>query len=257
MKFIQTEINEQIGTITINRPDALNAMNLKVLKEMDQAFSELIADSKVGVIILTGAGEKAFIAGADIKLLSSMTPEDSYEFSKIGQSLTLKIESSPKPVIAAVNGFALGGGCELAIACHLRIASRNAQFAQPEVHLGIIPGWGGTQRLPRLIGAGLAAEWIVTGDMNSAEEAYAHGLVNDVVEPDQLMIRARKMAAAILKNGPEAIRVALECIRKGTHLPIEEALELEADTFKQLFGTPESDEGLKAFVEKRLPNFRS
>ncbi|NOZ74731.1 MAG: enoyl-CoA hydratase/isomerase family protein, partial [FCB group bacterium] len=155
------------------------------------------------------------------------------------------------------NGFALGGGCEIALACHFRIASRNAQFAQPEVHLGIIPGWGGTQRLPRLIGAGLAAEWIVTGEMTSADEAYRIGLVNDVVEIDQLLFRANKMATSILKNGPQAIKTALDCIRRGYHLPIEEALQLEAEAFQKLFDTEESKEGLAAFVEKRKPTFRT
>ncbi|MFQ6614300.1 MAG: enoyl-CoA hydratase/isomerase family protein, partial [Fidelibacterota bacterium] len=159
--------------------------------------------------------------------------------------------------IAAVNGFALGGGCEIALACHLRIASRNAQFAQPEVHLGIIPGWGGTQRLPRLIGAGLATEWIVTGEMTSADEARRIGLVNDVVEIDQLMPRARKLATSILRNGPQAVRSALDCIRSGYHLPMEEALKLEATAFQNLFETEESKEGLAAFVEKRTPKFRT
>ncbi len=256
MKFIQLDIQDQVGTITINRPEALNAMNSDVLSELDQGFDTLIANPDVGVIILTGAGDKAFIAGADIKSMASMSSEDALKFSEQGQSLTLKIESSPKPVIAAVNGFALGGGCEIALACHLRVASRNAQFAQPEVHLGIIPGWGGTQRLPRLIGSGLATEWIVAGEMHSAEEAHRYGLVNDVVELDQLLPRAQKLAASILKNGPIAIHAALDCIRSGQHLPMEDALKLEADAFQKLFGTKETNEGLSAFVEKRKPEFR-
>lgn len=257
MKFIQLAIQDNIGTITIRRPEALNAMNLDVLDELQRAFKRFIDDPEVGVILLTGDGEKSFIAGADIKLMASMTRAEALEFSQRGQKLTLQIETSPKPVIAAVNGFALGGGCEIALACHLRIASRNAQFAQPEVHLGIIPGWGGTQRLPRIIGAGLATEWIVTGEMTSADEARRIGLVNDVVEIDQLMPRARKLATSILRNGPQAVRSALDCIRSGYHLPMEEALKLEATAFQNLFETEESKEGLAAFVEKRTPKFRT
>lgn len=256
MSYVVTEIHDQIGEITVNRPEAMNALNADVLTELEGAFETLITSDQTGVILFTGAGDRAFIAGADIKAMAAMGQTEAREFSRRGQRLTETIESSPKPVIAAVNGFALGGGCELALACHIRVASRNAQFAQPEVHLGIIPGWGGTQRLPRLIGIGRATEWIITGEMTSAEEAHVMGLVNEVVEPDQLMTRARKMAQSILKNGPQAIRTALQCIRSGYHLSLQEGLDMEAEAFMSLFETPEGKEGLRAFIEKRAPRFR-
>ena len=173
MKYIRVEIKDHIAIVTIDRQDALNAMNLEVISELKEAFESCIADSQVGVIILTGAGEKAFIAGADIKAMQKMKPSEALEFGKSGQDLTRIIENSPKPVIAAVNGFALGGGCEISLACHIRIAGENARFAQPEVRLGIIPGWGGTQRLPRLVGKGKAVEIITGGEMITAKEALA------------------------------------------------------------------------------------
>lgn len=255
MSYILTEKENHIGIITVNRPQALNAMNTEVLGELDQALDAMLENDDIGVIILTGSGDRAFIAGADIKSMQSMSQQQALEFGKLGQKLTLKIEKACKPVIAAVNGFALGGGCEISLACHLRIASENAQFAQPEVHLGIIPGWGGTQRLTRVVGKGRALEMIATGEMTSAAEALEIGLVNRVVALDQLLERGKKMAAAILKNSPKAVAQAIRCIHVAQDVTLEEGLNFEAEQFSQLFGSDETDEGLTAFVEKRQPKF--
>ncbi|HJL79369.1 MAG TPA: enoyl-CoA hydratase-related protein [Candidatus Marinimicrobia bacterium] len=257
MKYIRVEIKDHIAIVTIDRQDALNAMNLEVISELKEAFESCIADSQVGVIILTGAGEKAFIAGADIKAMQKMKPSEALEFGKSGQDLTRIIENSPKPVIAAVNGFALGGGCEISLACHIRIAGENARFAQPEVRLGIIPGWGGTQRLPRLVGKGKAVEIITGGEMITAKEALDIGLVNHVAPLDKLLDKSCEVAQSILKNGPEAIRISLECINKGMDITLDEGLDLEVKAFSELFGSGETDEGLTAFVEKRKPDFRN
>ncbi|MBC8215330.1 MAG: enoyl-CoA hydratase/isomerase family protein [Candidatus Marinimicrobia bacterium] len=256
MKYIKTDISNGIGTITIDRPDALNAMNSEVVLELAHAFQSCINNESVGVLILTGTGEKAFVAGADIKSMQKMNPEQALEFGKTGQNMTKVIENSPKPVIAAVNGFALGGGCEIALACHIRVASENAQFAQPEVHLGIIPGWGGTQRLPKLVGQGEAIEMIVSGKMVSAEKALQIGLVNAVVSLDHLMKTVQGIAEAILRNGPESIALSLECIRRSSELTLVEGLDFEVKSFSHLFETAETKEGLTAFVEKRHPKFR-
>ena len=257
MKYIQTEIKEHIATITIDRQHALNSLNSEVIAEMKESFETCISDSNVGVILLTGAGEKAFIAGADIKSMQKMGKIEALMFGKRGQDLTRIIEHSPKPVIAAVNGFALGGGCEIGLACHIRIASENAKFAQPEVQLGLIPGWGGTQRLPRLVGQGKAVEIITGGEMISAKEALDIGLVNHVVPLDKLLDKSRQVAQSILKNGPEAIRMALVCINQGMNMPLDQGLDLEVKAFSDLFGTGETKEGLAAFVNKRKPNFRN
>ncbi|MBC8322160.1 MAG: enoyl-CoA hydratase/isomerase family protein [Candidatus Marinimicrobia bacterium] len=257
MKYLFTEKSDGIGIITINRPDAMNAMNLKVVSELSSAFSDMIADNDIGVIILTGSGEKAFVAGADIKAMQQMDSDAALEFGKTGQEMTLIIENSPKPVIAAVNGFALGGGCEISLACHIRVASENAIFGQPEVLLGIIPGWGGTQRLPKIVGTGIANELITTGDQISAEEAYRIGLVNHVVPQGELMDTCKKIGKKILKNGPNAIAISLNCIHESFDKSIESGLKYEVDAFANLFSTDETKEGLAAFVEKRKANFRS
>lgn len=256
MNFIQYSSEQGIGKILINRPDALNAMNLDIIAELTEAFQIMIDDDSVGVIILTGSGDKAFVAGADIKAMQQMDNEKALEFGVNGQRMTQVIENSPKPVIAAVNGFALGGGCEISLACHIRIAADNAQFAQPEVHLGIIPGWGGTQRLPKLVGKGVAVEMIVTGNMVSAERALQIGLVNAVVPFDQLEEFCIKIAKAVLRNGPESIAQSLACINKSSDVTLEEGLHFEVESFSRLFKTNETNEGLNAFVEKRKPNFR-
>lgn len=256
MSFVQKEINNQIAVLTINRPEALNAMNDEVVTDLEDAVLSCIGNPNIGVIILTGSGDKAFVAGADIKKMQMMDPEDALAFGKAGQQMTLTIENSQKPIIAAVNGFALGGGCEISMACHIRVASDNATFGQPEVLLGILPGWGGTQRLPRLVGAGIANEIIVTGRMINAEEAKSIGLVNHVTPQDELMNKCVEIANQILKNGPNAIAKSLKCIRMGAGRKIEEGLSIELDLFSKLFETEESAEGLSAFVEKRRPNFR-
>ena len=257
MPLILKEINKQIAWVTINRPEVLNAMNESVLTELVSTIQSCIDDTSVGVIILTGAGDKAFVAGADIKNMQSMEPGDALEFGKTGQQMTLTIENSPKPVIAAVNGFALGGGCEISLACHIRVASETATFGQPEVQLGILPGWGGTQRLPRLVGTGIANEIITTGRMVSATEAKEIGLVNHVVPAQLLNEKCEKIANQILKNGPNAIAKSLECIREGVGRSTKEGLIIEVENFSKLFGTDESTEGLTAFIEKRSPNFRN
>ena len=257
MPLILKEINKQIAWVTINRPEVLNAMNESVLTELVSSIQSCIDDTSVGVIILTGAGDKAFVAGADIKNMQSMEPGDALKFGKSGQQMTLTIENSPKPVIAAVNGFALGGGCEISLACHIRVASETATFGQPEVQLGILPGWGGTQRLPRLVGTGIANEIITTGRMVSASEAKEIGLVNHVVPAELLNEKCEKIADQILKNGPNAIAKSLECIREGVGRSTKEGLVIEVENFSKLFGTDESTEGLTAFIEKRSPNFRN
>ena len=257
MSLVLKKISNHIAILTINRPEVLNAMNNEVVAHLDATVQSCIEDEQVGVIILTGAGEKAFVAGADIKKMQSMGPEAALEFGKAGQQMTLTIENSPKPVIAAVNGFALGGGCEISLACHIRVASETATFGQPEVLLGILPGWGGTQRLPRLVGSGLANEIITTGRMVSALEAKSMGLVNHVVPPDELMNKCMEIANQILKNGPNAIAKSLSCIQKRMGMSMEDGLQIEVENFSKLFATEEAKEGLSAFVEKRKPNFRN
>lgn len=256
MGNILKHINDKTATLTINRPEALNAFNEDVIEELEFVIEETIQDDKVGVIIITGAGEKSFIAGADIKAMQKMDQASALDFGEKGQLLTKMIENSPKPVIAAVNGFALGGGCEISLACHIRIASENAIFSQPEVSLGILPGWGGTQRLPRIIGYGLANEMIVSGKMVDAKEALRIGLVNHVVALTDLLDKCDEVASQILKNGPNAIAQSLKCINGSIGLDLESGLKMEVTRFSELFSTDETKEGLSAFVEKRKPNFR-
>ncbi|MEE8341014.1 MAG: enoyl-CoA hydratase-related protein [Candidatus Neomarinimicrobiota bacterium] len=256
MEFIEIDVENYIGTITINRPEALNAMNRNVVAELKKAMDQCIENDLVGVIVITGAGDKAFVAGADIKSMQNMSGREALEFSREGQEMTMVIENSPKPVIAAINGFALGGGCEIALACDMRIASENAKFSQPEVALGIIPGWGGTQRLPRLIGKGRAIEMITSGKMINMDEALNIGLVNYKVDQSELMDTTYSLANAILKNGPAAVGAALKCIHLGYDKDLENGLDLELNAFAELFETDEQREGTTAFVEKRKPNFR-
>ena len=256
MKYINIGVKDFIGTITIDRPDALNAMNDEVVEELHDSVEQCILNKEVGVIVITGSGEKAFVAGADIKAMQKMSSRQAIEFGRKGQEMTMVIENSPKPVIAAINGFALGGGCEIALACDIRIASDNAKFAQPEVTLGIIPGWGGTQRLPRLVGKGRALELIASGEMIDAEEAYRIGLINHIVPQTALMEKVKSLADSILKNGPAAVSAAMRCIHKGFDKNLEDALDLELNSFSELFETGEQQEGTTAFIEKRKPNFR-
>jgi enoyl-CoA hydratase len=249
------EVSEQIARITFNRPNVLNALNRKTMDELGDCLKKVRADDAIRVLILTGAGEKAFIAGADINELSQQTPVNGREFTLYGQEIIHRLETLGKPAIAAINGFALGGGCELALACTLRIASRNAKLGQPEVKLGIIPGYGGSQRLPRLCGKGVAHELILTGEMISAEEALRIGLVNRVVEPGELLATAEAIAKKIIANAPLAVKYALEAVERGMEMPQEEGLYLEATLFGLCCATQDMREGTRAFLEKRPPKF--
>ncbi|HEX6309117.1 MAG TPA: enoyl-CoA hydratase-related protein [Longimicrobiales bacterium] len=245
-----------IAVITVNRPDKLNALNADTVRQLDRVLREVRDDETVRAIILTGAGEKAFVAGADIAELARMGPVEGVRISRDGQATFRMLETLPKPVIGAVNGFALGGGLELALACHMRIASNRAKFGLPEVRLGIIPGYGGTIRLPRLVGRGRALELMLTGEMIGAEEAYRIGLVNRVVEPDGLLDTARDLARRIIANGPIAIALALESVDRGMSTTIDDALVLESNLFGLLASTEDMREGMSAFLEKRKAEFR-
>ena len=255
--YINKKVVDQIGILTVDREDALNAMNPAVLKELDQSIKEYISEQEVGVIIITGVGDKAFIAGADIKLMQNLDTKGGLEFGRLGQEVTMTIEDSPKPVLAAVNGFALGGGCEIAMACHVRYASENAKFGQPEVKLGLIPAWGGTQRLPRIVGKGNATELIIGGHMINADEALRIGLVNKVFPQENLMDETVDFAKTILNNGPDCLAESLKCINAAAGHSLIDGLNIEVEAFSELFGTDETKEGLSAFVEKRRPRFRS
>ena len=255
--YINKKVVDQIGFLTIDREDALNAMNPDVLKELDQSIKGYISDENVGVIIITGAGDKAFIAGADIKLMQNLDTKGGLEFGRLGQEVTMTIEDSPKPVFAAINGYALGGGCEIAMACHIRYASENAKFGQPEVKLGLIPGWGGTQRLPRIVGKGNATELIIGGHMIDAEEAFRIGLVNKVFPLERLIDETVDFAKIVLRNGPDCLAESLRCINDSAGHSLIDGLNIEVESFSELFGTDETKEGLDAFVEKRSPRFRS
>ena len=250
-----TERRDGIGYVTINRPEKLNALNRQVMRELDECFHAFQTDDAVRVVILSGAGEKAFVAGADINELAALSAIDGREFSRSGQGVFDLIENLGKPVIAAVNGFALGGGCELALACTLRVASENARFGQPEAKLGIIPGYAGTQRLARLVGKGRALGLILTGEAVTAQEAYRLGLVNQVVPPAELMNAAQALARKILANAPLAIRFALEAVHHGLEMTQEEGQFLEATLFGLCCTTEDMKEGTKAFLEKRPARF--
>ncbi|MEZ4702083.1 MAG: enoyl-CoA hydratase-related protein [Rhodothermales bacterium] len=247
-------VEDRVATITIHRPDALNALNAAVMQDLAQVLDEVDRDAEVAGVILTGAGPKSFVAGADIKQFTSLDGQSGYRFALEGQAVFNRIEGLSKPVIAAVNGFALGGGCELALACHLRIASETASFGQPEVNLGIIPGYGGTQRLPRIVGLGIALELILTGERIDARRAYEIGLVNRVVPADALLDEARRMVQTIGSKGPLAIRYALEAIR-AAQLPLAEGLRHEAALFGHACATDDFKEGVDAFLNRRSANF--
>ncbi|MEE9167447.1 MAG: enoyl-CoA hydratase-related protein [Candidatus Neomarinimicrobiota bacterium] len=256
MADVRIETTDGCALITVDRPEVLNALTQETIEALKRAFRDLRNDDTVGVVILTGEGVRAFIAGADIREIAPLGPAEALEFSRKGQDLTLLIEWFPKPVIAAVNGYALGGGCEIALACHIRIASENARFGQPEVNLGIIPGWGGTLRLPRVIGIGKAMEMITSGETISAQEVKECGLVNHLVPPGQLLGKAREIAQSILKRSPEAVKLSLEAIRQGLGKAPKDGMAQEASLFGISFSTPEKKEGTQAFIEKRKPDFR-
>jgi enoyl-CoA hydratase/carnithine racemase len=250
------EVRDAIAYITFNRPKVLNALNRQTMQELLIALGAAKLDDAVRVVILTGAGEKAFIAGADINELARQTPVDGKEMSIFGQGVLRILETMGKPSIAVINGFALGGGCELALACSIRLASRNAKLGQPEVKLGILPGYGGSQRLARLCGKGVAHELVLGADMISADEAMRIGLVNHVYEPAELMPAAEALAKKIAANAPLAVQYAMEAIEHGMEMPQEEGLFLEATLFGLCCATEDMKEGTRAFLEKRPAQFK-
>ena len=253
--FIKKELKDNLCIVTVEREEALNAMNPTVLHELYDNVMSLINDKNIRAIIITGSGDKAFIAGADIKLMEKLDKKGGKEFGELGQKVTNLIEESPIPVIAAINGFALGGGCEIALACHLRFVSKNAKFGQPEVKLGLIPGWGGTQRLPKIVGKGNAIELIIGGHIIDSNEALRIGLANKVFDQDKLLDEAISFAKIITANGPFAVSQSLKCINDSSNYSLAEGLKKEVEQFSDLFESQETNEGLKAFVEKRKANF--
>jgi enoyl-CoA hydratase len=254
LKNVTVEKEGQLAVVTVNRPDALNALNVETMTEIGRAFDALAGDADVRAVILTGAG-KAFVAGADIAELSKMGGMEARDASQLGQRTFLKIENLPKPVVAAINGYALGGGLELAMACDIRIASTKAKLGQPEVKLGVTPGFAGTQRLPRLVGFGRAKELLLVGEPIDAETAQSYGLVNRVVEPDDLMDAAKETARQIAARGPSAVALVKACVNKGAHTDIDTGGSYESEAFGLCFAIGEAPEGMNAFFEKRDPSW--
>ena len=255
-QHLLVDVADRIATLTVNRPDKLNALNDATMVELGRAIDALRAQKDVTGIVLTGAG-RAFVAGADIAELRAKSSAEAYELARRGQAVFRRFETSPKPVIAAVNGFALGGGCELALSCHVRLASDAAKFGQPEVKLGITPGYGGTQRLARLVGRGRALQLLLTGEMIDAAEALRIGLVNRVVPAGESVVdAARVMLRTMLANGPAAVAACVDVVNRGLDVSLDEALAIEAAEFARLAGTEDMREGTSAFLEKRAPNFR-
>jgi enoyl-CoA hydratase/carnithine racemase len=258
---IRTEVEDRIALLTIDHPP-VNSFNAQVVTELDKAVDELLADDEVKAIVVTGGGTNAFVAGADIPEIQQLlkNPEDGYgearAFIERGQRVNLKIETSAKPVIAAINGFCLGGGLELAMACHMRICSDRARLGQPEINLGLIPGWGGTQRLPRIVGKGKALEMILTGDMITAQEAYRIGLVNKVVPAGAILKEARGLARKIVSKSKLPVAATLRAVTKGLEATVEEGLEVEKEQFVGLADSEDVREGVSAFLEKRQPEFK-
>ena len=254
----ETLLTEKSGAmvrVTVNRPEKLNALNDQVIGDLECCFRALKEDAEARVVILTGAGEKSFVAGADIGEIALLSPLDAREFARRGQQVFDGIENLGKPVIAAVNGYALGGGCELAMACTLRVAAENARFGQPEVKLGLIPGYGGTQRLARVVGKGRAAELLTTGEPITAQEAYRIGLVNQVVPAKELMAACEALAGKILSNAPLAVKFVLEAVNRGMEMTLAEGLALEASLFGLCCASDDMKEGTRAFLEMRPPRF--
>ncbi|MBS6063533.1 enoyl-CoA hydratase/isomerase family protein [Criibacterium bergeronii] len=251
MNNLLMDVEGEIAVVSINRPKALNALNTETVQEINECFKEIQNRKDIKVVILTGAGEKSFVAGADIAQMSNMTPKEAREMSLNAYEAFSRIENCPQVVIAAVNGFALGGGCEIAMSCDIRIAADTAKFGQPEVGLGIIPGFGGTQRLPRLVGKGRAKELIFTAETIDANEAYRIGLVNKVVPKEELMDTCKKMAQRILKNGSLAITLAKQAINLGVEMDLNSGIQLESNQFGLTFSSQDQKEGMNAFLEKR------
>ncbi|HXZ31725.1 MAG TPA: enoyl-CoA hydratase-related protein [Terriglobales bacterium] len=253
---ILLEKKNSIAYITVNRPKVLNALNMATMEELRAAFHDIKNDTNIRVVILTGSGEKAFIAGADIGELAKHDPVSAKAYTHRGQSVLNLIENLGKPVIACINGFALGGGCEIAMACTMRLASENAKLGQPEVKLGIMPGYGGSQRLPRLVGKGIAMQHVLTGEMINAQEAHRIGLVNEVVAAAELISRAEAIAQKIIANAPLAVQYTMEAVNRGMEMPLAEGLFLEATLFAVCCATEDKKEGTTAFLEKRQAQFK-
>lgn len=256
-KYLLLEKEDGIGILYINRPEAMNALNTGVLEEIIQAADEISRDDEIQVLIITGAGDKSFVAGADIKEMHGLTAVEGRKFGYNGQAAFRAIEKLEKPVIAAVNGFALGGGCELAMAADIRLASDKAKFGQPEVGLGITPGFGGTQRLPRLVGEGRAMELILTANTINVEEAYRIGLVNHIYPAENLLDEARKMARKIMSNAPLAVKYSKSAINKGLQTDIDTGMAIEADLFGICFSTEDQKAGMGAFLNKEKASFKA
>lgn len=256
MENVICKIEDYLAEVTINRPKALNALNSDTLKELGVVIEDLSAKSEVKVVIITGSGKKAFVAGADIKEMQKLNALQGRELARMAQKVFSAIEHMPQVVIAAVNGYALGGGCELASACDIRLVSSKAKFGQPEVTLGITPGFAGTQRLPRLVGRGVAKEIIFTGEMINAQEAYRIGLANKVYEPEELLTKAKEMAATIASRGTVAVSLSKAAVNDGMNMDTESAYKYEADIFGLCFATEDQKEGMTAFIEKRKAEFK-
>lgn len=254
-EFLTFTVADRIATITVNRPDKLNALNDATIAELGVAIDEAVGRADVGGVLLTGAG-RSFVAGADISELQSQSPLEAQRRARAGQQIFRRFETSPKPTMAVINGFALGGGCELAMACHVRIASDKAKLGQPEVKLGIVPGYGGTQRLPRLVGRGAALRLLLTGDMIDATEAHRLGLVDQVVAPDALLATATALMASMINNAPLALAGCIQAVDRGLPLSLDEGCTIESDYFGLLSSTEDMKEGMTAFLEKRAPVFR-
>ena len=256
LETLLVERDGAVAVVTINRPKVLNALNTQTIGELERVMREMQQDDGIRAVVLTGAGEKSFVAGADINELAVLTPAQGQQHGRRGQAVFDLIEQLGKPVVAAVNGFALGGGCELAMACTLRIAADSARFGQPEINLGIIPGYAGSQRLPRLVGKGRALEILLTGDMISATRAYEIGLVNRVVPAAELLTEARKLAAALASKAPVATRYIIEAVNHGMEMPLGDAQHLEGTLFGLVASTDDMKEGTKAFLDKRQASWR-
>ncbi len=252
---LHLERDSSLAVLTVNRPEKLNALNRDTIESLAGFFLDVATDTGIAAVIVTGSGGRSFVAGADIEEVSGLTALEGREWGLRGQQMLRRIESLEKPVIAAINGYALGGGLELAMACHLRVASTNARLGQPELKLGIVPGFGGTQRLPRIVGKGRALEMLLTGDPVDAGQALAMGLVNRVVEPAELLEEAKNLARRILRNGPVAIALTLQAVHRGLEMPLAEALEWEVAQYALSCATEDVREGTRAFLEKRKPSF--
>jgi len=254
-KNLMVEVKDKTLIIIINREKSMNSLSIETTEELQDVFDSYGKNNDIRCVIITGAGNKAFVAGADISELSKLDAKSGRQFSKNGLKLMQTIQDFPWPVIAAINGYALGGGSELALACDIRLASANAKLGQPEVNLGIIPGFGGTQRLPRIVGRGKATQLILTGEMITAQEAHRIGLVDEVYLPEELIGKALAMAELLASKGPIAVKLSKDCVNRGLEMKLREGCELEVEKFGEACGTSDKTEGTKAFLEKRKPNF--